>query len=178
MGIFKVIYLIVIIQPLLCDSFQINFTVSEIASVDYTKTIPTANPIENSLFKILREDHQFHETLSTITNLNDMLRPFTDTRCLVHITSFKNVDMHPRNGLPIILRQLKPAILTTTFKDSSNQSATYNTLLWSLNNVEKLGKLQIYNDTFPCPHSKFFMVANCSKYSQLSARHYYLRHYL
>lgn len=143
------------IQLISCKHLKQN----ETPTADYT-----TNFVKNTtLFQdIFHDNYTLEETSPiTVTNLNQMLNPFKEANCLVHVTSFKSLDIPPEHNFPKILRQLKLALLTKCYKDNSNDSSsvTLDTLLWLLNKFEKPTKFQTFHNASNCLHSNFFKIS-------------------
>lgn len=114
----------------------------------------------NRVTEITRNDYHIQKTLpSTIINLNQMLRPFKDAHCLLHITSFKDVSIHPDHSFPRILRKLAPTLLSLFYKFNIAKPtlSVYSGFLWSLSKFDKFDQFQISKQTLTCPHPSNFL---------------------
>lgn len=136
-------------------------TASHITLLNFTTSLVENKTILNSIFHKDYQSHQSHRF--TITNLNQMFDPFQDGNCLIHITSYQNVDIHPESNFPRMLRQLKISLLTRYLKynffSSHAASVPYTTLLWVPNTVGKFKSYQTKNSASTCRHSKYFRMS-------------------
>lgn len=92
----------VVVLVLSCASLKRNSTRSETPAAVYYMThfMKDAN-ISKQIFH--REYQLLQSNMPIITNLNQMLRPFKHSNCLVHITSYQSTDIHSENNFPRIL---------------------------------------------------------------------------
>lgn len=105
--------------------------------------------------ELLEEETELQKIPSVLTNFNEVIAPFSQQGCFIHLTSFLvPVDFQKAPNFPMLLRQVTSQRVQVDFVRSNNRIQTEK-LLWMMS-------------SYRVPITENFSIPNCFNSSHIS----------